>query len=49
MSKILIALGGNALGKNPIEQLELVKKVSLIIVDLVQMGNEIVITHGNQM
>ena len=47
MSKILIALGGNALGKNPIEQLELVKKVSLIIVDLVQMGNEIVITHGN--
>ena len=47
MSKILIALGGNALGKNPSEQLELVKKVSLIIVDLVQMGNEIVITHGN--
>ena len=47
MSKILIALGGNALGKNPIEQLELVKKVSLIIVDLVQLGNEIVITHGN--
>ena len=47
MSKILIALGGNALGKSPIEQLELVKKVSLIIVDLVQMGNEIVITHGN--
>ena len=47
MSKILIALGGNALGKNPSEQLELVKKVSLIIVDLVKMGNEIVITHGN--
>lgn len=47
MSKILIALGGNALGKSPSEQLELVKKVSLIIVDLVQMGNEIVITHGN--
>lgn len=47
MSKILIALGGNALGKNPSEQLELVKKVSLIIVSLVEMGNEIVITHGN--
>lgn len=47
MSKILIALGGNALGKNPSEQLELVKKVSSIIVSLVEMGNEIVITHGN--
>lgn len=47
MSKILIALGGNALGKTPSEQLELVKKVSLIIVSLVEMGNEIVITHGN--
>lgn len=47
MSKILIALGGNALGKSPSEQLELVKKVSSIIVSLVEMGNEIVITHGN--
>ena len=47
MSKILIALGGNALGKTPSEQLELVKKVSLIIVSLVEMGNEVVITHGN--
>ena len=47
MSKILIALGGNALGKNPSEQLELVKRVSSIIVSLVEMGNEIVITHGN--
>lgn len=47
MSKILIALGGNALGKNPSEQLELVKRVSSIIVSLVEMDNEIVITHGN--
>lgn len=47
MSKILIALGGNALGKNPSEQLELVKRVSSIIVSLVEMGNEVVITHGN--
>ena len=47
MSKILIALGGNALGKSPSEQLELVKMVSSIIVSLVEMGNEIVITHGN--
>lgn len=47
MSKILIALGGNALGKTPSEQLELVKSVSSIIVSLVEMGNEVVITHGN--
>lgn len=47
MSKILIALGGNALGKKPSEQLELVKSVSSIIVSLVEMGNEVVITHGN--
>lgn len=47
MSKILIALGGNALGKNPSEQLELVKRVSSIIVSLVEMGNEVIITHGN--
>lgn len=47
MSKILIALGGNALGKSPSEQLELVKRVSSIIVSLVEMGNEVVITHGN--
>ena len=47
MSKILLALGGNALGKDPKEQLELVKRVSCIIVDLIEEGNEIVITHGN--
>ena len=47
MSKILIALGGNALGKSPSEQLELVKGVSSVIVSLVEMGNEVVITHGN--
>ena len=29
MSKIVIALGGNALGKTPEEQLELVKKTAI--------------------
>lgn len=47
MSKIVIALGGNALGKNPLEQLELLTNVSKIIVKLVSDGNEIVLTHGN--
>lgn len=47
MSKIVIALGGNALGKNPTEQLSLLEKVAKIIVDLVKKGNKIVLTHGN--
>ena len=47
MSKIVVALGGNALGKNQVEQLEIVKKTVKNIVDLVEMGHEIVVTHGN--
>lgn len=47
MSKIVIALGGNALGKNPGEQLDLLEGVAKIIVDLVKEGNKIVLTHGN--
>lgn len=47
MSKIVIALGGNALGKNPSEQLLLLSKVAKIIVKLVKDGNKIVLTHGN--
>ena len=45
--KIVVALGGNALGKTPFEQLELLTKVSKIIVKLVSDGNEVVLTHGN--
>ena len=47
MSKIVIALGGNALGKDPNEQLRLLEGVAKIIVDLVKGGNKIVLTHGN--
>ena len=47
MSKIVIALGGNALGKSPEEQLNLLTNVSKIIVDLVSRGEDIVLTHGN--
>ena len=42
MSKIVIALGGNALGKNPEEQMNLLKGVAKIIVSLVKNGEEIV-------
>lgn len=45
--KIVIALGGNALGNTPEEQLELVKKTSKTIVDLVEDGNDVVVSHGN--
>ncbi|MDD5979856.1 MAG: carbamate kinase [bacterium] len=47
MSKIVSALGGNALGKNPTEQLLLLENVAKIIVNLVKEGNKIVLTHGN--
>ena len=45
--KIVLALGGNALGKTPLEQLELVKKTAKTIVDLVEEGHKVVVTHGN--
>ena len=47
MSKIVIALGGNALGKSPQEQITLLKSVATTIVNLVKEGNQIVLTHGN--
>ena len=47
MSKIVIALGGNALGKTPSEQLNLLEKTAKIIVDLIRCKHKIVLTHGN--
>ena len=48
MSKrLVIALGGNALGKTPQEQLDLVKGTASTIVDLVEEGYDVVIGHGN--
>ncbi|MBU5677207.1 carbamate kinase [Alkaliphilus sp. MSJ-5] len=48
MSKrIVIALGGNALGNNPEEQLLAVKSTAKPIVDLIEEGNEVIICHGN--
>ncbi|MCD4827327.1 MAG: carbamate kinase [Acholeplasmataceae bacterium] len=45
--KILVALGGNALGDNPSEQKELVKHAAQSIVDLVADGHSVVVVHGN--
>lgn len=47
MSKIVIALGGNALGNSPEEQMKLLGNVAKIIAGLVKDGNQIVLTHGN--
>lgn len=43
----MIALGGNALGNGPKEQLELVKETAKPIVDLIEAGNTVVLVHGN--
>ena len=45
--RIVIALGGNALGNNLEEQMVAAKITAAAIVDLVEEGHEIVIVHGN--
>ena len=45
--KIVIALGGNALGNSPEEQIELVKDTAKSIVGLAKEGDQIIIGHGN--
>ena len=47
VKRIVLALGGNALGQTPQEQIQLVKKTAKSIVDLVEEGYEIVVGHGN--
>ena len=45
--RIVIALGGNALGKNLPEQMVAVKQTAKAIVDLIAEGHQVVIAHGN--
>ena len=45
--RIVIALGGNALGKNLEEQMHAVKTTASAIADLIEDGHEVVIAHGN--
>ena len=47
MARIVIALGGNALGNTPEEQKEKVAYSAKTIVDLVRDGHELIIAHGN--
>ncbi|MEG0166463.1 MAG: carbamate kinase, partial [Ruthenibacterium sp.] len=44
---IVIALGGNALGNTPTEQLALIAQTAKPIVDLIAAGNQVIIAHGN--
>ena len=45
--RIVIALGGNALGNNLPEQMEAVKTTAKAIVDLIEEGHEVIVAHGN--
>jgi carbamate kinase len=45
--KIILALGGNALGDSLAEQMEAVQTSSNAIADLIEQGHQLVITHGN--
>ncbi|MGX9340820.1 carbamate kinase [Mycoplasma sp. 3341] len=47
MARIVIALGGNALGNNPAEQKELVKIPAQKIAEMVKAGHQVIIGHGN--
>ncbi len=45
--RIVVALGGNALGKTPEDQLALVRDTAKPIVDLIEKGYDVIIGHGN--
>lgn len=46
-TRVVIALGGNALGDTPEEQIERVREAAPTLLKMVEQGNEIIITHGN--
>jgi len=45
--KIVLALGGNALGDDLAGQMQAVRQTSRAIVDLIAQGHQVVVTHGN--
>ncbi|HNZ50919.1 MAG TPA: carbamate kinase [Bacilli bacterium] len=47
MSRIVLALGGNALGNTPPEQQQLVKDTAQALAGIIAGGHELIITHGN--
>ena len=47
MARIVIALGGNALGNSPEEQLKMINDATPSLIGLIKQGHEIIISHGN--
>lgn len=47
MSRIVIALGGNALGNTPSEQKLKIAEAVPALVGLIKQGHEIIVSHGN--
>ncbi|EBC2121828.1 carbamate kinase [Salmonella enterica] len=45
--KIVLALGGNALGDDLAGQMQAVQYTARTIVDLISLGHQVVVTHGN--
>ena len=47
MSRIVIALGGNALGNTPREQMARLNEAAPSLIGLIKQGHEIIVSHGN--
>lgn len=47
MSRIVIALGGNALGDTPAEQRAAIARAAKPLIGLIAQGHEIIVSHGN--
>lgn len=47
MARVVIALGGNALGNTPAEQLQRIEEAAPSLVGLIKQGHEIIVSHGN--
>ena len=47
MSRVVIALGGNALGNTPLEQIEKANLTAKSLIPIIKAGYKVVLTHGN--
>lgn len=47
VNRVVIALGGNALGNTPEEQMTRLRDAAPTLLRVIEQGNEIIITHGN--
>ena len=47
MARIVIALGGNALGNTPAEQQKRIDEAAPSLIGLIKQGHEIIVSHGN--